>query len=133
MTYFKNDIALKALRPSLSLSSALSSDEESFQNEVIRPIVKMQHDLILSLIESYPHFINVLSTRENYQKLRESLTAYINNNPSIKNQLIGLVIGMMSTSELSQYIYDTQAVNKRIINIIAKRIADTLSTEIKTF
>lgn len=133
MSYTKNESELTALRPSLELSVAQSSEEERFQNIVIRPIVKMQHELLINLVQHFPHFNNVMKSRDNYQKFREDLTAYLNKNQSTKHQLIGAVIGMMTMSELTEYMYNTQVFNKRIVNIIAKRVADTLQEEVQTY
>lgn len=133
MSYTKNESDLTALRPSLELSVAQSSEEERFQNLVIRPIVKMQHELLINLVQHFPHFNNVMKSRDNYQKFRENLTVYLNKNQSTKHQLIGAVIGMMTMSELTEYMYNTQVFNKRIVNIIAKRVADTLQEEIQTY
>jgi len=133
MSYTKNESDLTALRPSLELSVAQSSEEERFQNLVIRPIVKMQHELLINLVQHFPHFNNVMKSRDNYQKFRENLTVYLNKNQSTKHQLIGTVIGMMTMSELTEYMYNTQVFNKRIVNIIAKRVADTLQEEIQTY
>ena len=44
----------KKERPILSdLVNAGTSDVEKFQNEVIRPIIKMQHNLLIAFFESY--------------------------------------------------------------------------------
>lgn len=133
MSYTRNEKDLISLRPALGLSVDQSSEEELFQNEVIRPIIKMQHDVIISLIQEFPHFKNVLKNRENYQVFREHLSTYLNKNHSTKNQLIGMVIGMMTVDEMAQYINNVQSLNKRIVNMIAKRVADTLHKEVPTF
>jgi len=44
----------KKERPILSdLVNAGTSDVEKFQNEVIRPIIKMQHNLLIAFFKSY--------------------------------------------------------------------------------
>ena len=45
-------------RPLLSLNKA-NSKEEIFQNEILRPILKLQHDLIITLAQEFLRSRNV--------------------------------------------------------------------------
>lgn len=126
------DTLLKSLRPMIILDINNSIPQEAFQNQTLRPIIKMQHDIIIKLILKEPHFQSVLRTSEDSKRFHDGIMLFIKKNQNIKNLLIGLIIGMFTQEELVHYLDMKTDLNRRIINIIGKRIADTLNTHIPT-
>lgn len=115
---------LLALRPSLTTLSqeAQPKSVEIFQNEVLRPILKFQNNLTLALLKSQPHFSPEVSDRA-------KLVAHIKticNQPRFKNQLIGMIIGLMSVQEYTSYAGSLKEYNKRILSMQAERFMDQL-------
>ncbi|CAI8376295.1 MAG: Uncharacterised protein [Polaribacter sejongensis] len=118
----------KKERPILSdLVNAGTSDVEKFQNEVIRPIIKMQHNLLIAFFKSYVQqrkidFISLTLEKKN-KHIRSMLTKDIN----FKNILLGSIIGHFSMDEFSFYHKNTSEVNRRIVQITKQRLQDSLS------
>lgn len=118
----------KKERPILSdLVNAGTSDVEKFQNEVIRPIIKMQHNLLIAFFKSYVQqrkidFIS-LTLEKKTKHIRSMLTKDIN----FKNILLGSIIGHFSMDEFSFYHKNTSEVNRRIVQITKQRLQDSLS------
>ena len=118
----------KKERPILSdLVNAGTSDVEKFQNEVIRPIIKMQHNLLIAFLKSYVQqrkidFIS-LTLEKKTKHIRSMLTKDIN----FKNILLGSIIGHFSMDEFSFYHKNTSEVNRRIVQITKQRLQDSLS------
>lgn len=131
-SYSRCDSSLKKLRPILELTIEKATPEEAFQNQTLRPVLKMQHHLIISLIESQTHFGAILKKSDNYTVFYESLLTYVQKHQQLKNQIIGLCIGLLSMEEFNFYLSSSAAINKRIIQMAVKRIADTLHTQIPT-
>lgn len=109
------------LRPELFLKKA-DSKEEIFQNETLRPILKLQHELIITLAQEFLKSRNVT-----WEKIKEKdplqwLNINIKRDIPFKNQLIGMVIGQFNKEELAEYLTFQKEMNKRIINMMTERI-----------
>ena len=115
-------------RPVLAekITSGNLTNEELFQNMVLRPIIKMQHDLLIL------RFKNYLQTKKiAIQNLEPSKKAlYIKQafqyDVAIKKEMLGMVIGHLTVEEFEQYLKNIQSYNKRINQMICNRMLDFL-------
>lgn len=121
------DISLLKLRPALGLASeGYHSKLEQFQNNVLRPILKVQHDLTLMLLSNNANFekqIKTVSDKESYQK---TIAHFIRSDTQFRNSLIGMIVGLFTRQESQFYFDNITDVNKRIISMQVKRYADTM-------
>jgi hypothetical protein len=120
-----NDII--KIRPVLNLKkSSQITDEESFQNDTLRPIIKLQSPV---LIETYRNYIikhkNVFYELSNEKKL-DYIENSINKNQKFRNLLKGMIIGLFTIEEYHTYKKNSSSLNKRMMNIILKRLQDNL-------
>ena len=120
-----NDII--KIRPVLNLKkSSQITDEESFQNDTLRPIIKLQSPV---LIETYRNYIikhkNVFYELSNEKKLHY-IENSINKNQKFRNLLKGMIIGLFTIEEYHTYKKNSSSLNKRMMNIILKRLQDNL-------
>jgi hypothetical protein len=115
------------IRPILNLKkSSQISDEESFQNDTLRPIIKLQSPI---LIETYKNYIskhkNVFYELSNEKKL-DYIENSINKNQKFRNLLKGMITGLFTIEEYHNYKKNSSSLNKRMMNIILKRLQDNL-------
>ena len=115
------------IRPVLNLkNSSQITDEESFQNDTLRPIIKLQSPI---LIETYRNYIikhkNVFYELSNEKKL-DYIENSINKNQKFRNLLKGMIIGLFTIEEYHIYKKNSSSLNKRMMNIILKRLQDNL-------
>jgi hypothetical protein len=118
---------LKEMRP--LISSALTDKSKSievFQNEVLRPVIKMQHEIILAYIGSLEQFKNILSQKGSRLDFQTRVHTFISRQLDIKNQLIGMVLGMLTEEEFVFYRDHQNDLHKRISQMISQRVSDTL-------
>jgi hypothetical protein len=108
-------------RPLLSLKIA-NSKEEIFQNETLRPILKLQHDLIITLAQEFLKSRNITWEKVKEKDPFQWLNINIKRDIPFKNQLIGMVIGQFSKNELDEYLTFQKEMNKRIINMMTERM-----------
>lgn len=119
---------IKSLRPdipSIVISNNMTPNEK-FQNEVIRPILKYQNDLILKYV-----LLKINSSKANYyQKDRSEKIAYIESillrDNNVRQQLIGLTISCFTCDELEYYMLNESEHKKRINTMIKQRIVSQL-------
>ena len=100
--------------------------EEQFQNATLRPIIKFQNDLILEVFRNYvKKHKNVF-----YEKTLENRLKYIDTaitkDIKFRNALKGMVIGHFTLSEYKEYIKNSSALNKRMMNLVKQRLQDQI-------
>jgi len=122
------DTSLLKIRPEIPNAKVtlLMSEEECFQNKTIRPIAKLQNNL---LVEVFKHYIkkhkNVF-----YNLSIEKRMHYIENaiqkNMKFRNSLKGIMIGQFTIEEHRKYISNSSAINKRMMGIIKERLKQNI-------
>ena len=124
-TRSKHLIDIRPLIPSAKVYDSMSSDE-AFQNKTLRPIIKMQNDLFIAVFRNY------ISKRKNvfYDLTLPKKLAYIENaihkDMKFRNSLKGMVIGQFTVEEYEQYIQNSSALNKRMMNIVKERLLSSI-------
>lgn len=96
--------------------------EEKFQNNVLRPIIKLQHDLILHCFETYIKHNKIKIAELNVLKKRELTQKIFKTNTRLKIELRGLIIGLFTLDEYKEYLNYPAQLNRRINNMIQQRI-----------
>jgi hypothetical protein len=124
---------LHTIRPiiaSAKIYDAMSSDEK-FQNETLRPIIKMQHDLFVAVFKNY------ISKRKNVfyelslQKQLDYIENAIHKDMKFRNSIKGMIIGQFTIEEYDTYIQNSSALNKRMMNIVKNRLINSIQLFIK--
>ena len=115
------------VRPVLkNLINSNTSDLERFQNEALRPIIKMQNNLLVALFNNYTRNrkiqFNKLKAEVQENKINSILTKDIN----FKNILVGSIIGHFNKNEIKIYLRFKSELNKRIIQMVKQRLQDNL-------
>ena len=98
------------------------SFDEQFQNKSLRPIIKLQNELLLDVFQNY-----ITKHKNRYYELSlENRLAYIENaiqkDMKFRNSLKGIVIGQFTLEEYESYIKNSSALNKRMMNMVIERI-----------
>lgn len=121
------DQQLLDIRPEIpSISLGHSGVVESFQNTTLRPIIKLQHDILMSVTQKENTFQLAVVNASDRDHYRNLVGIWMQKRSKVKNQLIGIVLGMMTIEEHEEYLIHHQEYNRRIIQILVNRIADTL-------
>jgi hypothetical protein len=117
------------LRPEIATINEviITSDAEKFQNQVLRPIIKFQHDLIILIFETHLKRKQVKLAAFSVEKQITLIEEIFIKDRLFINELKGVVVALFSSDEYSNYISSLSEINKRIIQIIKTRILSTLS------
>jgi hypothetical protein len=111
------DDALTAIRPVLDLDCSGCLALEDFQNEVLRPILKFQNVAIVSLA------VALRNRQDPPMGMRDALR-----DSSLRDKLIGIVIGHLTSDELDFYLAHQKDLNRRIVGMVTERITDQLGS-----
>lgn len=113
-------LQLLELRPKLFSSgfTGTTGDEERFQNETIRPIIKFQKDLFIEVFRNY-----VRKHKNSFLKLKiEERLLYVENaiqkDIKFRNSLKGMILGQFTLDEYQRYTSNSSALNKRMMGLV---------------
>ena len=104
-----------------------STDEERFQTQTLRPILKLQNELILGLFKNH-----IVESKNTFYSLSlENKNLFVENslqkNIVLKNKLLGVTLGMLTLEELTVYSSNIKIYNKRIMAMIIERIRSQIA------
>ncbi|WP_276392046.1 glyoxalase [Eudoraea chungangensis] len=117
---------LLRIRPNLANAKILPnmSSDERFQNETLRPILKLQNVLLIEVFKNY-----ITKHKKAFYELSvEGRLNYIENSIQkdikFRNSLKGIIIGQFSVEEYIEYIKNSSSLNKRMMNMVIERLKD---------
>lgn len=118
----KRDNLINSLRgEALGKIMDIISNEELFQNNTLRPILKFQNDLLMELFIVYAiknkNVFFSLSIEKKNIYIEKATTSDI----AFRNQLIGVIVGLFSVEEYLEYAKNSSNLNKRIITMLIER------------
>ena len=117
-----NDI--KRIRPEIGRTQSFGQMglEEKFQNNTLRPILKLQNPLLIAVFHNY-----IVKHKGVFYDLSvEKRLAYIENalykDQKFRNALKGMIIGHFTVDEYKDYTAYSSSMNKRMMNMAVERL-----------
>ena len=99
-----------------------SSAEELFQNQTLRPILKLQNDLFIEVLKNY-----IIKSKSDFihfpvEKKLQFIENSIQRDIKFRNSLKGIAIGLFTSGEYLAYIQNSSALNKRMMSMLIERL-----------
>lgn len=117
------DELLKQIKnKSIGTISELSSPEERFQNQTLRPILKFQNDLLISVFVSYCTKQKSTFFKLSVIKKLEYIEQNIQRDMKFRDFLKGIIIGLFDSEEFATYSQNESNLNKRLISMLIERL-----------
>ena len=114
-----------ACRPSIASKDMINiSDEEKFQNEVLRPILKFQNNLLIRLFLSKCKNYKINFTHFNIEEKSSFIEKTLIKDSKLKILFIGTIVAFFTLEEYEKYEEKQQAYNKRIIKMLTERLKE---------
>jgi hypothetical protein len=122
------DKHLGLLRPEITTINEimLASDAEKFQSQVLRPVIKFQHDLLILIFDTHLRRKHVKLASFSVEKQVALVEEIFNNDRLFINELKGVVVALFTSEEYLKYNVSLSEINKRLIQIIKTRVLSTL-------
>ena len=120
----QRDDHLVKMRPDLGQvrTNDQMSSQEFFQNNTLRPILKLQNDLIVALFRHYVEKHKGVFYELSPERKMDYIESAIHKDMKFRNILKGLVLGQFTLEEYRAYSADSSAINKRILSMIKERL-----------
>ncbi len=119
---------LLGIRPTIASARIYDnmSADELFQNKTLRPIIKLQHNLLIAVFKNYSvkhkNVFSVLSL----QKQLDYIDNAIHKDMKYRNSVKGMIIGQFTVEEYALYIQNSSAINKRMMTIVKERLINSI-------
>ena len=115
-------------RPDIPISKINDQmgSEEYFQNAILRPILKLQNDLFISVFKNYIKKHKNVFYELSLEKKQRYIEHAIQKDIKFRNSLKGIIIGMFTVEEYQTYTMNSSALNKRMMNLLIVRLKDQL-------
>lgn len=99
-----------------------SSIEETFQNQTLRPILKLQNDLLIQVFINYAVKQKSVFFSLSPDKKLNYIENVIQRDIKFRNALKGMIIAFFTLDEYAAYILNSSNLNKRMMNMLAERL-----------
>jgi catechol 2,3-dioxygenase-like lactoylglutathione lyase family enzyme len=120
------DERLRQVRPTLNLDTSGSTPVERFQNETLRPILKLLNPTILRLVAARLARYGVGFASMDRVDQRERLRNLMTEDRRLKRTLLGLIIGHFTEEELTAYLEHKDEVRRRCAPMLLARAQDQI-------
>ena len=117
---------LLRIRPEIKKTKAFSSMsiEERFQNETLRPILKLQNPLLIEVFHNYIEKRKGVFYELSLPKKLDYIENSLIKDQKFRNSLKGMIIGHFTLTEYRMYKKQLSALNKRMMNLVIERLKD---------
>ena len=117
------DISMLELRGApIGIVNAASSASEVFQNETLRPILKLQNDFFLEVLKDHIGKTKTDFTNLTVDKKMHFIENSIQKDIKFRNALKGMILGLFSIEEYLSYTENSSELNKRMMNMLIERL-----------
>lgn len=101
-------------------------EEERFQNETLRPIARLQRDLLLAVFRNYIQKHKNVFYDLSLEKRLDYIENAIHKDMKFRNSLKGMIIGQFTLEEYERYSKNSSALNKRMMEIVKDRFKSNI-------
>jgi hypothetical protein len=114
----------ESIRPVLevSLNTSEKTAIEKFQNVTLRPIIKLQHDLVVAFFMHYVQSKKIDLSALSELKKTELVYKIFKSDNALKTEVKGLIIGHFTVAEYENYLPIASDANKRIWAMVSQRL-----------
>ena len=110
------------IRPILTYEIEAQTDIEKFQNAVLRPILKMQNDLLIQIFKHYCEkrkgIFDKLSEKDKSIYIEQAIKMDM----KFKHYLEGIITGLFTLEEYNKFMENEDELTKRMINMMVQRL-----------
>lgn len=119
----KRDAFLREFRgEAIGTVTDQSSSDEIFQNQVLRPILKLQNDLFIASFINHLGKNRIDFTSFSVEKKLMTIENVIQKDIKFRNALKGMIIALFTADEYAFYIKNSSDLNKRMMGMLIERL-----------
>ncbi|MEN9304210.1 MAG: hypothetical protein RL264_2639 [Bacteroidota bacterium] len=117
----RDEVNLQNLRPKIQTETTEDHTLEHFQNEVLRPILKFQHELFKAEVMNNPSLNKILTSNFPDEIKRDQLKSFLQKS-ELRFQFLGQISGLFTINEFNFYNKRKKDLDKRIVSMLIDRL-----------
>jgi hypothetical protein len=115
-----------SIRPNVPTEDQESTDAERFQNTTLRPVLKMQNDLLVAIFRHFMDKRKIKFDGLSPQQRETQIEHSVSKDKRLRFQLLGAVIGQFTTEEYAAYLQMEREAVRRTSSMLVERLKDQL-------
>lgn len=123
-TPFNRDEWLLSHRPVLDLPPSDQSEVEAFHHQVLRPLLKLQNDLLLAQFAAWMKENKQTFANKEAGDQRVLIENACKTHKRLRAQAFGIIAGVMTRKEYLFYLDHQREIHKRMTSMWSKRVFD---------
>lgn len=120
------DIQLQTLRPIILFEIQAETEIEKFQNDTLRPILKLQNDLLIQVFIQYCQQRKGLFFKLSDKDKLIYIDQNIRKDMKFKHYLEGIITGHFTLDEYQLFLNYEEELTKRMIHLLIQRLQSQL-------
>jgi hypothetical protein len=112
---------LQQLRQQIKAEVHLAKAEEQFQNEVLRPCIKTQSDVLMQFLKHTLTSLDPDFRQKDSVKRHLFIRQLLQKNNAFAKQCNGMIVGLFTREEFDTYLHFKNQTDKRIQSILLER------------
>lgn len=113
---------MQHLRPDLGIDTSQAFAVETFQHETLRPLLKLQHPLIVRQFDAFLVEHKQQLDRQGHQARQGYISHALKTHKRLRATYFGLVSGLMTEPEYDFYLQHRSELNKRLTQMLIQRL-----------
>ena len=122
----QTDVLLSALRP-VVLTEPAEYVAEQFQNQTLRPILKLQNETLIRAFRQYAAARKNAFFKFTEPDKRIYITSALRQDVKLHSLLKGMIIGHFTEVEWQQYTDNEEEINKRLSSLLLHRLLSNIA------
>ncbi len=117
----------QSIRPTIITEKPAQSSAEQFQNEVLRPILKLQNELLIAIVAHFIQKRKVKWQALSPQARLDWVAHSLRNDLKMRALLLGTIIGHFTLAEWQAFQSDEAELTRRITELMTQRLQDQVA------
>ncbi len=118
----RNKFVIAFRGATLGALNAETLSDEIFQNQTLRPILKLQNDIYLEVFKNYISKSKLDFNNFSIEKKMQFIENSIQKDINFQNILKGISIGLFTMDEYLIYSKNSSNLNKRLMSMLIERL-----------
>jgi len=121
------EAALLALRPAMAAAAPASGPSATpgeFLHATLRPVLKLQNDLLLAAVADFVHDHHMPVAKASPTDQQRQLAELLARNTKLRYTVVGLITALFTTEEYAFYRQHRPEINRRLLELAQKRVLD---------
>lgn len=113
---------IQSIRPQLNLDSSQSGPVEEFQSQTLRPILKLQHDLLVEVFRGYIQKRHGAYAPLAVQAKLDWIQHSLRQDHQLRQMMAGVVIGQFTVEEWAIFRTNEAEYTRRLVSLVVQRL-----------